>query len=391
MGEGNETSNIQEEGSELEGNQQAATELQGEGNDEPALIGRSAAENQETPEHEKHPAEKKETIQESAAHKKSKAVETLTESFSPTKTLKARLLDFYDKQYKKLLAIPIIITLIALGLIGYQYAATGEFLYKDVSLKGGVTLTLFPKQPIDLRALETALRQAFPQNDAGANTLRSGDMRSAVVIVADIDGTNKEIMDSFLSALEKFLGYPLAGEDYSVEIVGSALGTAFFRQLIVSLGIAFLLMSLVVFAYFRAFIPGITVILAAFSDIIVTLAIVNLMGMKLTTAGIAAFLMLTGYSVDTDMLLNTRVLKMKGGTIFDRTWGAVKTGMMMTLTTMTAVFVGLIFAESVAMKQIFMIIFIGMIVDSVFTWIQNVGIIRSYAEGKERKAHHYAS
>ena len=68
-------------------------------------------------------------------------------------------------------------------------------------------------------------------------------------------------------------------------------------------------MGLVVFIYFRTLVPSLAVILAAFSDIVVTLAIFNLTGEKLSTAGVAAFLMLIGYSVDTDILLNTRVLK----------------------------------------------------------------------------------
>ena len=55
--------------------------------------------------------------------------------------------------------------------------------------------------------------------------------------------------------------------------------------------------------------PTLAVILAAFSDMVVTLSIFNLTGMQLGKGGIAAFLMLIGYSVDTDILLSTMVLK----------------------------------------------------------------------------------
>ena len=60
-------------------------------------------------------------------------------------------------------------------------------------------------------------------------------------------------------------------ENYSVEIIGSSLGEAFFSQMIHALLVAFLLMSIVVFIYFRTFIPSVAVIAAAFSDIVVTL------------------------------------------------------------------------------------------------------------------------
>ena len=54
-------------------------------------------------------------------------------------------------------------------------------------------------------------------------------------------------------------------------------------------------MSFVIFILFRTFIPSIAVIFAAFADIVMTLALVNYLGIKLSTAGIEAFLMLIGY------------------------------------------------------------------------------------------------
>src|SRR3990167_918056 len=124
--------------------------------------------------------------------------------------------------------------------------------------------------------------------------------------------------------------------------------------------------------YLKTSIPSIAVILAAFSDIVVTIAIVNLLGIKISTAGIAAFLMLIGYSVDTDILLSTRVLKRKSGTVLDGVYSAVKPGLTMTFTTIVAVTVGLIFSKSEVLSQIMLIILIGLIVDLVNTWIQNV-------------------
>ena len=124
--------------------------------------------------------------------------------------------------------------------------------------------------------------------------------------------------------------------------------------------------------------------LAAASDIIVTLAIFNLTGMKLGTAGIAAFLMLIGYSVDTDMLLSARVLKRREGTVMERVLGAMKTGLTMSATTLAAISVALFFVQSEVIKQIMVILLIGLIVDLLMTWIQNVGILRWYLEKKAK-------
>ena len=156
------------------------------------------------------------------------------------------------------------------------------------------------------------------------------------------------------------------------------------RYPILILIVAFILMGITVIIYFRMLVPSLAVILAGFSDIIVTLAIFNVTGMKLSTAGVAAFLMLIGYSVDTDILLTSRVLKQHHGTVMERIYGAIKTGLTMTTTTLVAVAVALIFVKSDTIKQIMLIIFIGVLVDIIMTWIQNVAILRMYIERKHR-------
>ena len=55
----------------------------------------------------------------------------------------------------------------------------------------------------------------------------------------------------------------------------------------------------------------------------------------------------------------------------------------MTTTTLVAVVVALIFVHNEVVKQIMIILFIGLIVDILNTWIQNVGILRWYVEKKK--------
>ncbi|MFH1365150.1 MAG: hypothetical protein ABIH28_01030 [archaeon] len=134
--------------------------------------------------------------------------------------------------------------------------------------------------------------------------------------------------------------------------------------------------------YFIFSIPSFAVILSAFADILMTLVFVNMLGMKISGAGIVAFLMLIGYSVDTDILLTTRLLKRSEGTLNERLFGAFKTGITMTLTSLFAVGAALIIVKSfsIVLSQIFTILFIGLCFDIFNTWITNASIIKWYAE-----------
>ena len=289
----------------------------------------------------------------------------------------------YGSQYKKLLIIPFALLLIAILLIGFKIASTGDFINRDVSLKGGVTVTIPTAGQIDISQLKNTLSPIFPKNDISTKSLSQFGTQVGIIVEADIEENQA---DTLVTEIGKALNQKLTSKDYSIEVVGSSLGASFFKEIVIALLTAFLFMAIVVFLYFRSFVPSAAVILSAFSDITVTLAVVNLLDIRLSAAGIAAFLMLIGYSVDTDILLTTRLLKRKEGTEMERIYGAIDTGFTMTLTTLVAVIVGLIFTQSDAIRQIMIILLIGLLVDMVYTWIQNVGILRLYLERKAKKA-----
>ncbi|MFQ5886747.1 MAG: preprotein translocase subunit SecF, partial [Anaerolineae bacterium] len=101
-------------------------------------------------------------------------------------------------------------------------------------------------------------------------------------------------------------------------------------------------------------------------------------GIELSPGTFVALLLLIGYSVDTDILLTTRLLVRKTGTFEERLSGAMKTGLTMNATTMAAVLVILLASTSVILKEIAVVILIGLMVDLINTWIQNAGILHWY-------------
>ncbi|MBT4717506.1 protein translocase subunit SecF, partial [Candidatus Woesearchaeota archaeon] len=161
-----------------------------------------------------------------------------------------------------------------------------------------------------------------------------------------------------------------------------SLGESFYRQMAVAIILAFIFMAFVVFVTFRSFIPSFMVVFAAFADMVCTLAFLSLFGFQISTAGIAAILLLIGYSIDTDILLTTKVLKRKDGSIFERLFDGSKTGLTMTITTVVALTVGYFVSTSLVLKQMFMIIVIGLLIDVIMTYAMNAGLLVWYAKKK---------
>jgi preprotein translocase subunit SecF len=143
-------------------------------------------------------------------------------------------------------------------------------------------------------------------------------------------------------------------------------------------------MAIVVFLRFKTFVPSFAVILSAFSDIITTLAVMIVFSIKLSLGSFVALLLLIGYSVDTDILLTTRLLVKKEKEVHERIRSAMKTGLTMTGTTLCAMSVLFLVSTASLLREIALVIIIGLLVDLVNTWIQNVGILVWYLERSKK-------
>ena len=96
----------------------------------------------------------------------------------------------------------------------------------------------------------------------------------------------------------------------------------------------------------------------------------------------AALLMLLGYSVDSDILLSTKVLKRHSGSLMERIYSAIKTGLTMEITTLAALTVLYVVAPASTLKMIATVLIIGILIDLPSTWLMNAGVLRWYVGKK---------
>ena len=284
---------------------------------------------------------------------------------------------WYDRWYKALLLIPLIVLAVCVVYLVMFYRLHGDIMLKDVSLSGGTTITL-RGVTLESEALEQQLAEQVP--DVGVRTiteLRTGK-RLAVIVES---GTEPEKLQA---AIEEALGTRLTKEDATVEFTGPTLSLTFYRQLMGALVFSFVLICIVIFVLFRAWVPSLAVVFSIVGDIIIPLTLVNIMGVKLSAAGIAAFLMLIGYSVDTNILLTTRVLKKREGSVNERIAGAFKTGMLMTATGLLAVAPAFFVVTGLpdTFRQIFLVLALGLVSDILTTWIANASMIKWYVNSR---------
>ncbi|MEK6821061.1 MAG: hypothetical protein AABY11_01520, partial [archaeon] len=172
---------------------------------------------------------------------------------------------------------------------------------------------------------------------------------------------------------------------FTIEQVTPTFGASFLANTIYVAMVSILLLTVVIFIFFRELIPALAVVEAALFDILAAVALLTLFGFSITLSVVAALLMLVGYSVDTDILLTTRVLKRKDKSVLERTNETLLTGLTVTSTLMGAAAVMLIVSWSAQMTTIFEIsatILLGLMGDLVATWFTNAPILLWYWERK---------
>lgn len=285
--------------------------------------------------------------------------------------------DFYEKNYKKLIIISYSILLISIIIMGVNYFKTGELFNKDISLKGGVGVTIY-NDKININEVRELLKQNFKDfNVRELTDLNTNQNIGIIIEVADINEAQlKEVLKT------KFDINFNNKEEYDPGLTSSSFSQSFYKGLLIALLFSFIFMSIVVFISFRTFIPSLAVISAALTDILATLAIINLFGIKLSAAGIVAFLLVIGYSIDTDILLTTRMLKRHDAPLLERMKSSMVTGLTMTFAAIAALMTGYFIALPLELKQIFLIISIALVFDIISTYFGNAGILLHYCKKK---------
>lgn len=189
--------------------------------------------------------------------------------------------------------------------------------------------------------------------------------------------------DRVLSALRSGVSFT----NFTYKDVSPSLSEFFLQKTIQVVIISFTLTTIVVFLVFRSFIPSLAVIFGALNDIAFALGAMGLLGIPFTLASLGALLMLIGFSLDTDVLLTIRIIKRTEGDPRDRAYGAMKTGLTMSATAITAFAVLLVLSQLTQLAtyyHISVVAIAGLVGDIIATWCTNAVMVLWYVESKAK-------
>lgn len=349
---------------------------------------------------------------------------------------------FYEgKNYKLYMLVPAILFLVFLFLI-----FVWPTVPKGIDLQGGTLVLIRGEQPIDALELKQLLSENFELSDLKVNSvsgpagngvnvqfaenqqlvLAQTQLDSAKALLASNPSASLQSSQAAVDSISKFVDSTVLPTDPAKAIVRAdvllleaknnsfkemqdlivqtfslgdnvafqrkevspTLGETFWQTAFNVAIVAGILIVVVIFLFFRKIIPSLAVIAAAVFDVSGALALMAVFGIPLSLSSIPALLMLVGYSVDTDIMLTTRVLQRRENTPAKRASDSMVTGLTMTGTTIAALVSMIIVAY---MNQIFVIfeiatvILFGLLADLISTWLMNAEILLWYVEWQKKK------
>jgi len=170
---------------------------------------------------------------------------------------------------------------------------------------------------------------------------------------------------------------------YSLDEVSPTLSTYFINQVLEVAVVSIIFMSILVLLIFRLPLPSLIVISGATIDLLTCLGFMGVYGIPLSLASFTALMIMIGLSLDTDMMLCIKVLKISEGNPRERAYDAMSTGFAMTTTTLAAFVTLLILGEFTKIsvyQQIGMIGTVGLVGDLIGTWLFNAPVALYYKE-----------
>ncbi|MEA1945250.1 MAG: protein translocase subunit SecF [Euryarchaeota archaeon] len=289
--------------------------------------------------------------------------------------------DTYTRTHKpeQLVVLPLVALAIALVILGGMFVSTGAPVRLGFEFEGGTIITLATDDSHDLLKDAFSDYQIIDVRDSGSRRMiRFGPMEEA---------EKRSLVDKVNSDY----GYATP----EIKQMDPVYGESLQKQAIKAILISFCLMAVIVFLIFRTFVPSVAVVLSAFSDIAIASAFIAITRIELSLGTVAALLMLIGYSVDSDILLTTRLLKRRGS-LDDKVTKAMTTGITMTGTTLAAIVVMYLVAtysyliisslpQISIISDISIVLIFGLVADLMNTWLLNLGILKWHMQKPRRR------
>lgn len=274
----------------------------------------------------------------------------------------------------KFLPLPLILLTFFLLVSINHYIKNGEFFIRDLDLKGGTSISFLTSQEVNIERISSILGEYSKQ---ALISISKSEKDYSVRITLPGEIPHEEILKLIKNS-------EIEIKEHSIQYVGPELGAAFFTQVFYLLTIAYVLIFAANYFIYRKLIIAITIILSSIADIIYVIGVTTLLNIPISFAGFTSLLLVIAYTIDTNILLSTKILSEKLEEFYSVYKKTLITGATVSSGLILSMIIVLLFSNSKLLNNIAIILLIGQIAELINTYLLNAGLIEVILVGKKR-------
>ncbi|MCL4399000.1 hypothetical protein M1293_00600 [Candidatus Parvarchaeota archaeon] len=281
------------------------------------------------------------------------------------------VVSYYLVNYRKMVFIPIAVLILLSSVVAYHYYVYGSPINPDISLSGGLSASVSTSQSVSPSFIISSLSSAIKQ-PVEVSVLHAPLSNSVIgYTITTTDSVNSTV---FRQDVASIFHISPDSSSISMTLVAASLAQSSLDSAIYLLIIAFGLVALVSFFYFRNGVQAFSNVISIISDVINIIAVVDILGLRFSTASIAGILMIMGYSADRNIILATNILKRKDATVKYRLAHTIKTSLTMDAAAFVTFLILIIGSTNSTIISIATVLIIGVLFDDFTVWILNGSI-----------------
>jgi preprotein translocase subunit SecF len=287
--------------------------------------------------------------------------------------LLTKILTFVEKNYKKFIIVTIVLFIIFIGTILFNYLRNGYILNKSIDISGGYITMINNNYHITNQEVNNVLYKINVTNYIIYNT------PSIIYIESGEKINTSELIYLFNS----YYNIPLSSQDISVQQYSSIVGNIIFNQFVEFVFITMVLVGLIIFIAFRVSNVTLNIMSTIAFDILGLLAILSTIKYPIGANGFIAMLMILGFAIDNNVVLSTNIVKEKEKPFIEKVKMSFRVGMLMELIALYTLIILYLFVPVPSVREFSIVLFIAIILDLLYYLIGNIPIYKYFESKKE--------
>jgi len=287
-----------------------------------------------------------------------------------------KILSFIENNYKKFLMISMVIFVIFVGTILFNYFKYGYIINKSITISGGYVTLINNNYHITNPEIQNTLNQMNITDYVLYNTPN--------IIYIE---SGKQINETLLiNLLNQDYNIKLLPTDISIQQYSSLVGNLIFNQFLFFVILAMILAAFIIFISFRASKITLNIISTILFDVVGLLSILSITKYPIGANGFIGMLMILGFAIDNNVVLSTNIVKEKEKPFIERVRMSFRVGMLMEVIALYTLLLLYFIVPEPSVDEFAFVLSIAIILDLLYYLIGNIPLYKYFEAKKEQES-----